>query len=47
MGGAELFCWRVAELTDRKFKILPFAAGEIVPAFQMLDAVQNATVEIG
>ena len=46
-GGAELFCRRVGELTDGKFKILPFASGEIVPGFQVLDAVQNGTVEIG
>ena len=46
-GGAELFCRRVSELTDGKFKITPFAAGEIVPGFQVLDAVQNGTVEIG
>jgi TRAP-type mannitol/chloroaromatic compound transport system substrate-binding protein len=46
-GGAELFCRRVSELTDGKFKILPFASGEIVPGFQVFDAVQNGTVEIG
>jgi TRAP-type mannitol/chloroaromatic compound transport system substrate-binding protein len=42
-GGAELFCRRVGELTDGKFKITPFASGEIVPGFQVLDAVQNGT----
>jgi TRAP-type mannitol/chloroaromatic compound transport system substrate-binding protein len=46
-GGAELFCRRVGELTDGKFKITPFASGEIVPGFQVLDAVQNGTVEMG
>jgi len=46
-GGAELFCQRVAQLTDNKFQIRPFAAGEIVPGLQVLDAVQNGTVEIG
>src|SRR5512132_2565833 len=46
-GGAELFCRRIGELTDGKFKILPFASGEIVPGFQVLDAVQNGTVEVG
>src|SRR6266508_6720803 len=35
----------VAEATDNKFQIQPFAAGEIVPALQALDAVSNATVE--
>ncbi|HEX4917547.1 MAG TPA: ABC transporter substrate-binding protein [Limnobacter sp.] len=38
---------RVAELTDGKFEIRPFAAGEIVPGLQVLDAVQNGTVECG
>jgi len=46
-GGAELFCNRISEITDGKFKITPFASGEIVPGFQVLDAVQNGTVEIG
>jgi TRAP-type mannitol/chloroaromatic compound transport system substrate-binding protein len=46
-GGAELVCHRVAEITDGKFQIRPFAAGEIVPALQVLDAVQAGTVECG
>ena len=46
-GGAEHFCRRVGEITDGKFKITPFASGEIVPGFQVLDAVQNGTVEMG
>jgi len=46
-GGAEQFCKRVSDLTDGKFKITPFASGEIVPGFQVLDACQNGTVEIG
>jgi TRAP-type mannitol/chloroaromatic compound transport system substrate-binding protein len=46
-GGATHFCERVAQMTDGKFKITPFAAGEIVPPLQVLDAVQNGTVEIG
>ena len=36
---------RVAEATDGQFQIQTFAAGEIVPALQALDAVQNGTVE--
>ena len=36
----------VAEATDNKFQIQTFAAGEIVPALQALDAVQNNTVEM-
>src|ERR1700731_2281008 len=46
-GGAEYLAKRIAEATDNKFQIRVFAAGEIVPAFQVLDAVQNNTVEIG
>jgi len=46
-GGAELLCKLVAELTDNKFQIRAFAGGEIVPALQVLDAVQNNTVEMG
>ena len=44
-GSAEKFCRMVAELTEDRFQIQQFAAGEIVPGLQALDAVQNATVE--
>src|SRR5262249_47757333 len=37
----------VSEATDGKFQIQVFAAGEIVPGLQVLDAVQNGTVELG
>ena len=46
-GGAEQIATRVAALTDNKFQIQVFAAGEIVPGLQVVDAVQNATVECG
>src|SRR5712675_2389789 len=46
-GAAEHFSNRVAEATDNKFQIRAFAGGEIVPALQVLDAVQNNTVEMG
>src|ERR1700738_3447936 len=46
-GACETFAKHVGEATDNKFQIQVFAAGEIVPALQVLDAVQNATVEIG
>jgi TRAP-type mannitol/chloroaromatic compound transport system substrate-binding protein len=46
-GGAERLAKIVAEATDNKFQIRPFAAGEIVPGLQVLDAVQNGTVEMG
>ena len=46
-GGCEHFGKRIAEITDNRFQIQPFAAGEIVPGLQVLDAVQNGTVEMG
>ena len=46
-GGCEHFAKRIAEITDNKFQIQVFAAGEIVPGLQVLDAVQNGTVEMG
>src|SRR5262245_17801655 len=46
-GGVEYFCNRVAEITDNPFTIQSFAAGEIVPGLQVLDAVQTGTVEMG
>jgi TRAP-type mannitol/chloroaromatic compound transport system substrate-binding protein len=45
-GSCETFSKHVAEATDNKFQIQPFAAGEIVPALQALDAAQNGTVEM-
>ena len=46
-GAGEYFASRVAAMTDNKFQIRVFAAGEIVPGLQVVDAVQNETVECG
>ncbi len=46
-GAAEVLSKRVAALTGGKFQISVHAAGEIVPGLQVLDAVQNGTVEAG
>src|SRR5512147_238626 len=46
-GACETFAKSVLEATDGKFQIQVFAGGEIVPALQVLDAVQNGTVEMG
>src|SRR3974390_1903277 len=46
-GAAELMAKLVGEATDNKFQIQVFAGGEIVPGLQVLDAVQNGTVEMG
>ncbi|WP_127089664.1 TRAP transporter substrate-binding protein [Aquabacter cavernae] len=45
-GAAELMAKSVSEATDGKFQIQVFAAGEIVPGLQALDATQNGTVEM-
>ena len=44
-GAAEIISKRVAEVTEGRFQIRVSAAGEIVPALQVLDAVQAGTVE--
>jgi TRAP-type mannitol/chloroaromatic compound transport system substrate-binding protein len=44
-GAPEFIARRVAALTDNKFQIRTFPAGEIVGAAQALDAVQAGTVE--
>jgi len=44
-GGAVTISERVAKSTNNKFLIQVFAGGEIVPAFGVVDAVQNATVQ--
>ena len=44
-GACELISKRVASATNGKFQIQAFAAGEIVPGLQVLDAVQNGTVQ--
>ena len=46
-GGALTVCKRVGEMSGGRFTIEPFAAGEIVPGLQVLDAVQAGTVECG
>ena len=44
-GGGETVARRVEALTGGKFQIRVFAAGEIVPAFGVVDALQQGTVE--
>src|SRR4051812_15571069 len=45
-GAVEVFAKAVAEVTDNRFQIQTFAAGEIVPGLQAMDAVSNGTVEM-
>src|SRR5690242_18344966 len=44
-GGGEVVAKRVEELTGGKFQVRVFAAGEIVPAFGVVDALQQGTIE--
>ena len=44
-GAAETFAKYCSEATDGKFQVQVFAAGEIVPGLQAMDAVSNGTVE--
>jgi TRAP-type mannitol/chloroaromatic compound transport system substrate-binding protein len=46
-GASENLSRRVAQLTDNRFQIRAFPAGEVVPALQVLDAVGAGTVECG
>lgn len=45
--GADVISRRVKEMTNGHFTITPFAAGEVVPGLQVMDAVQAGTVECG
>jgi TRAP-type mannitol/chloroaromatic compound transport system substrate-binding protein len=45
-GAADVFAKKVSEMTGGKFQISVHAGGELVPALQVVDAVQNGTVEI-
>ncbi|WP_353194825.1 ABC transporter substrate-binding protein, partial [Pusillimonas noertemannii] len=44
-GSAQELCDRVSELTEGKFEIRPFPAGELVPYAQNMEAVSNGTIE--
>lgn len=46
-GGSEVFVQRVSELTNGRFQIELSAAGELVPGLEVLDAVQQGTVQAG
>jgi TRAP-type mannitol/chloroaromatic compound transport system substrate-binding protein len=45
-GAAEVFAKKVGEMSGGKFTITTHAAGELMPAFGVVDGVQNATVEM-
>ena len=46
-GAAHILADRVSELTDGKFTIRPYPGGEMVPALEVLGAVQTGTVQMG
>ena len=46
-GGAEVFAQRVDVLTGGRFKIMPRAAGELVPPLEILNAVESGGAPIG
>ena len=46
-GACELFAKLVGEMSDQKFQVQVFAPGEVVPPFQVLDAVSTQTIELG
>ncbi|HMP71941.1 MAG TPA: TRAP transporter substrate-binding protein [Kiritimatiellia bacterium] len=46
-GAVEYFAQRVSGLTGGRFTIRTYPAGELVPGLQVLDAVQQGTVQIG
>src|SRR5215475_3264982 len=46
-GACEMFSKAIADLSENKFQISVYGPGEVVPAFQVFDAVANSTVEMG
>jgi TRAP-type mannitol/chloroaromatic compound transport system substrate-binding protein len=45
-GGAETIAKKVSDMTGGKFEISTHAAGELMPAFGVVDGVQGGTVEV-
>ncbi|MBW1881767.1 MAG: TRAP transporter substrate-binding protein [Deltaproteobacteria bacterium] len=46
-GAAEVMAERVSAMTDGNFEIRVYSAGELVPGLEVMDAVQQGTVQIG
>ena len=46
-GAADVMAQRVSQLTGGRFTIRIYPAGEIVPAFEVLESVQKGTVQLG
>ena len=45
--GADILCQQVNKMTNGRFVITPYAAGELTGGLKVLEAVQNGTVECG
>lgn len=45
-GTSQLFANKVAALTGGRFQISTYAAGELMPAFGVVDGIQNGTIEM-
>jgi TRAP-type mannitol/chloroaromatic compound transport system substrate-binding protein len=45
-GAADVFAKKVAEMSGGKFQVAVHAGGELMPAFGVVDGVQNGTVEM-
>jgi TRAP-type mannitol/chloroaromatic compound transport system substrate-binding protein len=45
--GAELLAQRITTASGGRLRVTPFAAGELVPALQCMDAVMDGTAEMG
>jgi TRAP-type mannitol/chloroaromatic compound transport system substrate-binding protein len=46
-GAAEVLSETLSGITDGRFQVRPYPAGELVPGLQVLDAVQQQTVQTG
>ena len=46
-GAADILAERLAQLTGGRFTLRVYPAGEIVPAFEVLESVQKGTVQMG
>jgi TRAP-type mannitol/chloroaromatic compound transport system substrate-binding protein len=46
-GSSERLAQKVEALTEGRFRIRPYAAGELVPPLHVLDAAQQGTVQVG
>jgi TRAP-type mannitol/chloroaromatic compound transport system substrate-binding protein len=46
-GAADVLAERVSTLTEGRFQIRPYPGGELVPALEVLGAVQTGTVQMG